>query len=104
MGCNVIEERCRGVARLSFQPKAAYLEERCRGVVRLNLLPKAASLEGQCQVAGHPEGECQGFVHLKILPKAAHFEGRCQTSLFGFLPRKTDCNALSVWGFGLVLG
>ena len=49
MGCNVIEGRCRGVVRLSFQPKAAYLEGRCRGVVRLNLLPKAAYLEGRCR-------------------------------------------------------
>ena len=49
MGCNVIEGRCRGVVRLSFQPKAAYLEGRCRGVVRLNLLPKAAYLEVSCR-------------------------------------------------------
>ena len=49
MVCSVIEGRCRGVARLSFQPKAAYPEGRCRGVVRLILLPKAAHLEVRCR-------------------------------------------------------
>ena len=31
MVCSVTEGRCRGVVRLSFLPKAAYLEGRCQG-------------------------------------------------------------------------
>ena len=34
MVCGVTEERCRGVLRLSFQPRAACIEGRHRGVVR----------------------------------------------------------------------
>ena len=42
---SVLEERCRGVVRLSVLPKAAYLAGRCRKVVPFRVLAKEDSLQ-----------------------------------------------------------